>query len=123
MLAANGGIRQAHVVVGAPPDRDSLAREPDVERRAVGEIENELAPRGPDLDFFFARKRCAHPGEGRYSGGTRTSTTEMLSRPPFWFAMSIKSAAARARSVRFSVTIFWMISGSTMSVRPSELSR
>src|SRR5262249_42936795 len=125
MLAADRRIGQADIVVGAAADRDALAREAHVECRAVGEIQDELAHRSRYFAafFLFARNRCAQPDDGRNSGGTRTSTTEILSRPPFWFAISISSAAASARSPRFSVTTLWMISGSTMSVSPSELSK
>jgi len=46
MLATDGRIGQADIVVGAAPDRDPLALEADVERGAVSEIENELAHAG-----------------------------------------------------------------------------
>ena len=101
MLAGDRGIGQAHVVVGAPADRDPLLVERHVHRRAVREKEHELAHGA--YPFFFASQRCAQPLAGRNSGGTRTRTTEMLSRPPFWLARSTRSAAATARSARFFI--------------------
>ncbi len=43
VLAADGKIGQADVVVGAAADGDALVIERDVDRRAVFEVEDELA--------------------------------------------------------------------------------
>ena len=45
----------------------------------------------------FASQRCTHPGDGRNPGGTRTRTTEMLSRPPLRLARSTSSRRPRRR--------------------------
>ena len=106
MLAAHRGIRQADVVVGAAADRHALRSSGISRRRAVGKAEHELAHRhvvSSAALFFFARQRCAQPDVGRNSGGTRTRITEMLSRPPFWFARSTSSAAACGSSLALLV--------------------
>jgi hypothetical protein len=74
-----------------PPKRKRAAIllfQEHIDSRLVTKMGGNAARKGPDADAlayvgFLAIQRCSQPPVGKKSSGTRTSTTETLSRPPF----------------------------------------
>ena len=127
MLAAHRRVREADVVVRTAADRDALAVELDLERRAVGLEVHELAHgrRLRPLARALLREPALRPGGVRQERLRHPDEHDGDVVAPAILVGDVDQLLRRLGQVvalRCSM-IECTIAGSTMSVRPSELSR